>query len=254
MNTEMRLQEIGDELERAFAADLRGEAPATRASSGRARRGSWLAVRRSRWLAAGAAAIIAVPGVAYAVGVFTSPQTVAKSLPAGALIFGSTPTCTVVQANVEYHCTLAKPPTPDPAAGLTSQQLEQLVKAPAHLGPVKVVNGIAQLTPRQEQMLQAHQNNVLSSFGFTPAQIQQHQVALNSGSAGIAAGQFKGTVEPTVDATHHVDGGCRATSADGSQWDCYIGQAAVQHNSISSPSNNPNSTGLGGYIPAPGVG
>jgi hypothetical protein len=178
-------------------------------------------------LAAAAAAIVAVSGVAYAAGVFTSPQTVANSLPAGAQIFvGSNPTCTVVQPNVRYHCTLAKPPTPDPVT-LTQQQREQLVRAPPDLGPVKTLKRgkltFAQLTPKQEQMLRAHQTSLLSSFGFTSAQIQQHQDAVNSGTAGIAAGQFKGIVVATVDAAHHVNGGCRATSADGSQWDCYIG-------------------------------
>ncbi|MEO9176720.1 MAG: hypothetical protein ABI317_14495 [Gaiellales bacterium] len=38
---------------------------------------------------------------------------------------------------------------------------------------------------------------------------------------------WKGTVEPTVDATKHVNGGCRSLTSDGTEWECYLGQAAV---------------------------
>ena len=37
----------------------------------------------------------------------------------------------------------------------------------------------------------------------------------------------------TVDATQHVNGGCRGLTADGLQWECWIGQAAVEHKIIS---------------------
>ena len=33
---------------------------------------------------------------------------------------------------------------------------------------------------------------------------------------------WKGTVEPTVDAAKHVNGGCRALQSDGLEWECYI--------------------------------
>jgi hypothetical protein len=55
------------------------------------------------------------------------------------------------------------------------------------------------------------------------------------------------TAEPTVDATKHVNGGCRAQDATGAQWLCYIGEAAVTHGIISEGF-------LGQYAPAPGVG
>jgi hypothetical protein len=48
----------------------------------------------------------------------------------------------------------------------------------------------------------------------------------------IAVGQLKGTVEPTVDAQDIVNGGCRSTNADGTQWSCYIGQEAVKQKII----------------------
>jgi hypothetical protein len=56
MNTETRLQEIGDRLEQVFAADLQGEARVAPAGASHARRGSWLTTRRTPWLAAATAA------------------------------------------------------------------------------------------------------------------------------------------------------------------------------------------------------
>lgn len=58
---------------------------------------------------------------------------------------------------------------------------------------------------------------------------------------------WKGTVEPTVDATKHVNGGCRALTSDGREWRCYIGRAAVDQQII-----GPDF--LGEYAPSPGVG
>ncbi len=58
---------------------------------------------------------------------------------------------------------------------------------------------------------------------------------------------LKGVVEPTVDATKHVNGGCRSLSSDGLTWQCYIGRAAVDQKIVSAGF-------LGEYAPAPGVG
>ncbi|WP_028067158.1 hypothetical protein [Solirubrobacter soli] len=58
---------------------------------------------------------------------------------------------------------------------------------------------------------------------------------------------MKGTVEPTVDATKHVNGGCRSLRSDGREWTCYIGQEAVRQKIV-----GPDF--LGEYAPAPGVG
>lgn len=260
MNTETRLREIGDRLEQAFTADLRAEARVAEGGTGRTGHASWFATRRGRWLAAAAAIVIAVPGVAYAAGAFTSPQTVARSLPAGARIFGGTPTCTVVRPNVEYRCSLAKAPPPDPAAHLTPEQSKKYLATPPNLGKIKLVKRRVEIAPGQwrtlpvvedpsriARIIQAYRNKVLGSFGFTPSQIKADNQAIDAGTAGIGAGQFKGTVEPTADATHHVDGGCRATSADGSQWECYIGETAVRQGII-------GQVFLGQYLPGPGVG
>jgi hypothetical protein len=58
---------------------------------------------------------------------------------------------------------------------------------------------------------------------------------------------WKGTVEPTVDGTKHVNGGCRALTSDGLEWQCYIGEAAVDEQIVSADF-------LGEYAPSPGVG
>jgi hypothetical protein len=58
---------------------------------------------------------------------------------------------------------------------------------------------------------------------------------------------WKGTVEPTVDATKHVNGGCRSLASDGREWECYIGQAAVDQQIVGAGF-------LGEYAPSPGQG
>ena len=58
---------------------------------------------------------------------------------------------------------------------------------------------------------------------------------------------WKGTVEPTVDATKHVNGGCRSLASDGREWECYIGQAAIDQQIIGEGF-------LGEFAPSPGVG
>jgi hypothetical protein len=58
---------------------------------------------------------------------------------------------------------------------------------------------------------------------------------------------WKGTVEPSVDATKHVNGGCRSLSSGGLEWECYLGQAAVDQQIVSQDF-------LGEYAPNPGRG
>jgi hypothetical protein len=58
---------------------------------------------------------------------------------------------------------------------------------------------------------------------------------------------WKGTFEPTVDATKHVNGGCRSLAPDGREWECYIDRAAIDQKIVG--------VGLlGEYAPSPGVG
>ena len=49
---------------------------------------------------------------------------------------------------------------------------------------------------------------------------------------GDEIADWKGTVEPTVDATKHVNGGCRSLNSAGTEWSCYIGQTAVEQEII----------------------
>lgn len=58
---------------------------------------------------------------------------------------------------------------------------------------------------------------------------------------------WKGTVEPTVDATKHVNGGCRSLNSAGTTWQCYIGHAAVDQKIIGAGF-------LGEFAPSPGRG
>jgi hypothetical protein len=58
---------------------------------------------------------------------------------------------------------------------------------------------------------------------------------------------WQGTVEPTVDASKHVNGGCRSLSSAGTLWECYLGHAAVDEKIIGGDF-------LGAFAPSPGRG
>ena len=58
---------------------------------------------------------------------------------------------------------------------------------------------------------------------------------------------WNGTVEPTVDKTKHVNGGCRSLNSAGTTWECYLGQAAVDQKIIGAGF-------LGEFSTSPGVG
>lgn len=62
----------------------------------------------------------------------------------------------------------------------------------------------------------------------------------------VNPGEWKGTVEPTVDDSKHVNGGCRSLNEAGTHWRCYVGQEAVRQEIISEgflgePSSGPGS-------------
>ncbi|MDQ8046492.1 MAG: hypothetical protein AAGC46_16925, partial [Solirubrobacteraceae bacterium] len=63
----------------------------------------------------------------------------------------------------------------------------------------------------------------------------------------VGAGNWKGTVEPTVDDTKHFNGGCRSLNAEGTHWRCYIGKEAVAQQII-------GASLLGQQSAGPGVG
>jgi hypothetical protein len=157
-----QLTRLGDALEDAAAADLASRRPLRRLVSPR------LAI-------ALAVLAVAIPSVAIATTKLIGTDEVAQSIPAGTLsLAGTSPTCTVVRQDVEYHCTLAKAPAPE-------------------------------------------------------------------------VSDWKGTVEPTVDGSKHVNGGCRSLRSDGLEWECYIGRTAVEQRIIGAGF-------LGEYAPNPGVG
>lgn len=49
---------------------------------------------------------------------------------------------------------------------------------------------------------------------------------------GPAPGQWLRTVEPSVGPDHRIDGGCRAVNGAGTEWECYLGKAAVRQQII----------------------
>lgn len=75
----------------------------------------------------------------------------------------------------------------------------------------------------------------------------EYHCELTKPIANPEVADLTGTVEPTVDATKHVNGGCRSLDSKGREWQCYIGRAAVDQQII-----GPGF--LGEYAPAPGVG
>jgi len=75
----------------------------------------------------------------------------------------------------------------------------------------------------------------------------EYHCVLTKPIANPEVADLKGTVEPTVDATKHVNGGCRSLDSKGREWQCYLGHAAVDQQIIG-PSF------LGEYAPTPGVG
>jgi len=75
--------------------------------------------------------------------------------------------------------------------------------------------------------------------------VEFHCVLAKAPTAEVA--DWNGTVEPTVDASRHVNGGCRSLASDGKEWECYLGQAAVDRKII-------GQSFLGEFAPAPGVG
>jgi hypothetical protein len=197
-----------------------------------------------RVVAAIAATAIVVPAAAIATQLISTNQ-VAASLPQGTLaLMGTHPSCTVVTANVEYHCVLAKAPSNDGApqapssAGSsgTTYKLSHLADGTAVLkydGKTVTVNaGSLAAVKRKLLAIKAATGTSAAPTNNTPSS---------------TAADWTGTVEPTVDATKHVNGGCRAQNAAGTDWECYVGQAAVQQKIIGSGF-------LGQNAPAPGVG
>ncbi len=255
-----RLARLGEALDRAVRADL---------AAGRLRRARLLA--RPRILLGAAVAAVAVPAAAIAATQLLTTSQVAASLPQGTrALIGTDPSCTVVVTGVEYHCVLATPPASlgAPAgAGVTSPssagaiQFHDLVRAAVTRldGTTTIIDaGSAPALERKLLSLGRVRRWVVLAGRRSSVRAPALSGAGREGtSATASAGQgtaatssatgWQGTVEPTVDATLHVNGGCRALTPAGTEWECYIGQAAVAQNIISAGF-------LGQYAPSPGVG
>ena len=55
--------------------------------------------------------------------------------------------------------------------------------------------------------------------------VEYHCALANAPAPEVS--DWKGTVEPTVDKTKHVNGGCRSLNSAGTEWECYLGATAV---------------------------
>jgi hypothetical protein len=102
-----------------------------------------------------------------------------------------------------------------------------------------------------DEVAQSMPAGTLSLAGTEPtcttvkADVEFHCVLAKAPAPEVA--DWQGTVEPTVDASKRVNGGCRSLTSKGTEWECYIGQAAVDQKIISRQF-------LGELAPSPGVG
>ena len=63
-----------------------------------------------------------------------------------------------------------------------------------------------------------------------PAVNERRRVPVRAGQGARPGGwsrDWKGTVEPTVDQTKHVNGGCRSLNSAGTSWECCEGGAYI---------------------------
>lgn len=242
-----QLTQIGDALQRAVATEVR--------RTHRPR----LAPRSPRVAVAVLTAVVAVPAVGYAATSLLSDSQVAASLPQGTrALIGTDPTCTAVVADVEYHCVLASAPSNlgAPAGGSGTATTPGQVTTTPFKGNVRVTvtepNGTTLIVSADSLPALKHKLMRLGEIGqwkvtTAPATTVTAPALDQKPTTTATATDWTGTVEPTVDASKHVNGGCRAQNAAGTQWECYIGEAAVKQNIISQGF-------LGQYAPAPGVG
>jgi hypothetical protein len=144
---------------------------------------------------------------------------------------------------------LAATPTPARRRRRVSPKLAVLAAALTILVP-SVAFAATQLIGNDE-VAQSLPAGTLSLAGTQPTcttveqDVEYHCLLARAPAPEIS--DWKGTVEPTVDATKHVNGGCRSLASDGREWECYIGRAAVEQKIIGAGF-------LGEYAPSPGQG
>lgn len=231
------LARLGEALDRAVRIDL-AERPT------RLRR-----PRHPRRAAAVVLVALGLPAAAYAASQLITPRQIAASLPQGTkALIGTDPTCTVVQPSVEYHCVLASAPTSQTLGGRTTGSSTTPLQGALFAGVealVRLPSGKSMLVKARTERTLKHKILILARKGYKVDAWSLGNVSVPPPSA--ANDGWQGTVEPTVDVTKHVNGGCRAQNASGTEWECYIGEAAVSQTIISQGF-------LGQYAPSPGVG
>ena len=240
LTREHRLVAIGEALERAVADELR-RSPGRQGVLVRAR---WRPRRRAVLLAI--AALIVIPGAAVAATqLLWNDSQVAASLPQGTLaLAGTHPNCTVVVANVEYRCTLAKRPSTVQATG-SDRSSPRAGERPHPADELAL-----KLAKRAER---SGARIVVSDGGLLVIEHRRlFHILLPGDSAAVRpiptqSTDWRGSLEATVDSSKHVNGGCRGLNSAGTEWECYIGEAAVEQGIISHAF-------LGQYAPVPGVG
>jgi hypothetical protein len=90
----------------------------------------------------------------------------------------------------------------------------------------------------RDEVARSIPNGTLSLLGTDPhctvvrENVEFDCVLTRAPHGELAPGTWKGTVEPTVDDSKHVNGGCRSLDGDGTHWRCYIGQEAVRQQII----------------------
>ncbi len=156
---------------------------------------------------AAALAVVALPAAAFATHALITTEEVARSLPAGTLALAGT----------------------NPTCEVVREGVEYLCTL--------------ERAPEPERGTQAHVVTKIERDGKRYVKITP------PGDRGAEQDvtNWKGAVEATVDATKHVNGGCRSLASDGRTWRCYIGEAAVEQRII-------GRRFLGEYAPSPGVG
>jgi hypothetical protein len=230
--------------------------------------------QRSRWwrrpprgvVVGIAVTALAIPAAALAATQLISPNQVAASLPQGSLVLmGTDPSCTVVQAGVEYHCVLANPPntgaaprTTTTAATTTSSGGEGVAGwhppvVAAGTAPDGKVMEISQpsLAAAKREIAAARLTHVMiaqTSKGQSLTGDPKNHAIIVSSNTKPPPRDWKGAIELTVDsASKRVTGGCRGLNISGTQWECYVGEAAVKQRMIAQRL-------LGQYAPDPTVG
>ena len=218
------LHRLGDALEQAAAADLVTQRPATR----RPRRTVLIAV----------AALMTVTGGAVAASRLVNGESVAKGLSGGTVaLLDSTATCTEVTG----PDALALPKTRNDDGAAVGGEVPS--EAPPDATPAEKAEAAARREKAAKDAAagRARLSRVLASPMAGPV----FDCVLDPAPAP-EVDDWTGTVEPTIDATGHIDGGCRGLNAEGTKWRCYVGEDAVRQQIIG--------LGLLGVASGPGQG